>query len=164
MSRPWGDAKRVAYNRFPWIEWYNSRPLIVLRSFEDSSGDETRLKEVSQQEIRVRAALNSRGPLVYHEIRWNVVFSPCPIDGLRLRCTAQRVAPGSGRCAWRPRGRWRDWGVAPGGAGWATGWARAVGGKGPLIFLYSSSPDYKVLACTGMRSTVQPLARTPARG
>src|SRR5712691_959246 len=58
---------------------------------------------------------------------------------------------GSGQPAWRPRGRWRDWGVAPGGAGWA----RAVGGKGPLIFLYSlrarQSVDESSL-CRGGRS------------
>jgi hypothetical protein len=45
-----------------------------------------------------------------------------------------------------------------------TGWAGAVGGKGPVIVLYSSSPDGQVMACTGIRSTVQPLACTPARG
>ena len=59
-----------------------------------------------------------------------------PHGGLCLRRSARRAA-GDGRPAWRPRGRWCDWGVAPGGAGWATGWARAVGGKGRLIFLYS---------------------------
>ena len=50
-----------------------------------------------------------------------------------------------------------------GDEGW-TGWARAVGGKGPLIVLYTLSPDCKVLACTGIRLTVQPLACTPERG
>jgi hypothetical protein len=33
-----------------------------------------------------------------------------------------------------PAGAGATGGVAPGGAGWATGWERAIGGKGPLIF------------------------------
>jgi hypothetical protein len=38
--------------------------------------------------------------------------------------------------------RENGWGVASGGAGWVTGWARAVGGKGRLIFLYSGPRLY----------------------
>jgi len=49
--------------------------------------------------------------------------------------------------AWRPRECWRDWGEAPDCAGLV----RAVSGKGPLIFLYSSLPDGKVVACTPER-------------
>src|SRR5262252_782002 len=42
------------------------RSLILLRLFEISWGDEARPKVVSQQEIKARAALDSRGLLGYH--------------------------------------------------------------------------------------------------
>src|SRR5262249_4876655 len=59
--------------------------------------------------------------------------SPCPIGGLRLRRTERR-AEGAAACVAAPQALVRL-GVAHGGAGWA----RAVGGKGRLIFLYSRS-------------------------
>jgi hypothetical protein len=44
-------------------------PLILLRLFDLSGGDEARPKVVWQEEIKARAALDTRGLLGYHYIR-----------------------------------------------------------------------------------------------
>ena len=52
------------------------------------------------------------------------------VASLRTACQAQAASRVLARLV-----------VVPGGAGWATGWARAVGGKGRLIFLYSGREE-----------------------
>ena len=47
----------------------------MLRLFEPSAADETRLTVVQLQESKGRAALNIQGPWVYHIIRGNVIYN-----------------------------------------------------------------------------------------
>ena len=61
----------------------------------------------------------------------------------RLNQTSPATLHGAGErlATRRPRGQENGWEVDSGGAGWATEWARAGGGKGRLIIISKAPPS-----------------------
>ena len=65
-------------------------------------------------------------PDLYWKKRWAETFGCLSLarfaPWVACACAALRGVRSGQRAAWQPRRRWCDWGVAPGGAGWATEW------------------------------------------